>query len=180
MDHEKLPSWVEECTALMGDACHPMLPYVAQGAAQAIEDGAVLGVVLSGVQSSSRQQIKNALLLYQVCLLFSCLRSFYLADRQFSCHQEVRKSRAEAIQASAADTRISLHLPDGKKQQERDENIRLASKGQGPNPDKVSFSLRLFRSKPELTMRRNVNSGRTRAGKNSCGRRIAFFKRTSD
>jgi salicylate hydroxylase len=49
----------------------------------------------------------------------------------------VRKSRAEAIQASAADTRISLHLPDGKKQQERDEKIRLASKGQGPNPDKV-------------------------------------------
>ena len=52
--------------------------------------------------------------------------------------QEERKSRAEAIQASAADTRISLHLPDGKKQQERDEKIRLASKGQGPNPDKVS------------------------------------------
>ncbi|GAA5957251.1 hypothetical protein JCM3765_000404 [Sporobolomyces pararoseus] len=116
MDHEKLPSWIEQCTALMGDACHPMLPYVAQGAAQAIEDGAVLGVVLSGVQSTSRQEIKNALLLYQ----------------------EVRKSRAEAIQASAADTRISLHLPDGKKQQERDEKIRLASKGQGPNPDKWS------------------------------------------
>jgi 2-polyprenyl-6-methoxyphenol hydroxylase-like FAD-dependent oxidoreductase len=60
------PSWSEECTALIGDAWHPMLPYVAQGAAQAIEDGAVIGVVLSGVRSSSRQEIKNALLLYQV------------------------------------------------------------------------------------------------------------------
>jgi salicylate hydroxylase/6-hydroxynicotinate 3-monooxygenase len=27
---------------LLGDACHPMVPYMAQGAATAIEDGAVL------------------------------------------------------------------------------------------------------------------------------------------
>jgi 2-polyprenyl-6-methoxyphenol hydroxylase-like FAD-dependent oxidoreductase len=32
--------------ALLGDAAHPMLPFLAQGAAQAIEDAGVLGVVL--------------------------------------------------------------------------------------------------------------------------------------
>lgn len=37
--HQPLPAWVEGSVALMGDACHPMLPYVAQGAAQAIEVG---------------------------------------------------------------------------------------------------------------------------------------------
>ncbi|GAA5895067.1 uncharacterized protein JCM6883_002309 [Sporobolomyces salmoneus] len=143
MDHEKLPFWIEECTALMGDACHPMLPYVAQGAAQAIEDGAVLGVVLSGVPAGSRQSIKNALLLYQ----------------------EVRKSRAEAIQASAADTRISLHLPDGKKQQERDEKIRLASKGQGPNPDKWSDkSWQEFMWKTDCVVQANERLGQLEEG----------------
>jgi salicylate hydroxylase len=45
--HKPLASWVEGRVALMGDACHPTLPYVAQGAAQAVEDAAVLAVVLS-------------------------------------------------------------------------------------------------------------------------------------
>ncbi len=35
--------------ALLGDAAHPMLPYLAQGAGMAIEDAAELGRVLSGV-----------------------------------------------------------------------------------------------------------------------------------
>ena len=33
--------------AFLGDACHPMLPYLAQGAGSALEDGAALGVLLS-------------------------------------------------------------------------------------------------------------------------------------
>lgn len=43
---------------LMGDSCHPMLPYLAQGAASAIEDGAVLGAVLGKV--TSRSQLPKA------------------------------------------------------------------------------------------------------------------------
>jgi salicylate hydroxylase len=35
----------------MGDAAHPMLPFLAQGAAQAIEDSAALGEVLAGTQN---------------------------------------------------------------------------------------------------------------------------------
>ncbi|WP_300392614.1 FAD-dependent monooxygenase [Henriciella sp.] len=37
-----LPRWHEGAVALLGDACHPMLPFMAQGAAMAIEDGWVL------------------------------------------------------------------------------------------------------------------------------------------
>lgn len=38
--------------ALLGDAAHPMLPYLAQGAGMAIEDAAELGRVLAGVGSA--------------------------------------------------------------------------------------------------------------------------------
>jgi len=41
-----------------------MLPYVAQGAAQAMEDGMVLAAVLSAIRD--RSQINAALTLYEV------------------------------------------------------------------------------------------------------------------
>lgn len=41
-DREPLASWTVGRTTLLGDAAHAMLPYLAQGACQAIEDGAVL------------------------------------------------------------------------------------------------------------------------------------------
>jgi len=42
LEREPLPRWSEGRVALLGDACHPMTPYMAQGAATAIEDAAVL------------------------------------------------------------------------------------------------------------------------------------------
>ena len=36
------PAWGEGAITLLGDACHPMTPYMAQGAATAIEDAVVL------------------------------------------------------------------------------------------------------------------------------------------
>ena len=39
---------------IIGDAAHATLPYLAQGAAMAIEDAAVLGVVLSRVRSKDQ------------------------------------------------------------------------------------------------------------------------------
>ncbi|MBR0894559.1 FAD-dependent monooxygenase [Bradyrhizobium tropiciagri] len=49
VDRDPLPRWSEGNIALLGDACHPMTPYMAQGAAMAIEDAAVLSRCLAGV-----------------------------------------------------------------------------------------------------------------------------------
>ncbi|KAJ5134734.1 salicylate hydroxylase [Penicillium atrosanguineum] len=106
--HFPLPSWVENKCVLMGDACHPMLPYVAQGAAQAIEDAGVLTCALSLTNS-----VPKALAVYE----------------------SVRKERAERIQNSATVTRKALHLPDGEEQRKRDEAIRGSTQGSGKNPD---------------------------------------------
>ncbi len=43
-DRPATPSWVKGHIALLGDAAHPMLPYLAQGAAMALEDAAALAV----------------------------------------------------------------------------------------------------------------------------------------
>lgn len=106
--HRPLPSWVENKIVLIGDSCHPMLPYVAQGAAQAMEDAAVLQ-----------------------CVLAKCSSNIPLA---LEVYEQVRKARAEAVQGSAATTRKALHLPDGPEQEERDRKIAGAGEG-GENPD---------------------------------------------
>ena len=41
-----LPKWSEGHVTLLGDACHPMLPFLAQGAAMAIEDAWALAACL--------------------------------------------------------------------------------------------------------------------------------------
>ncbi len=47
-DREPILNWTRERIALLGDAAHPMLQYIAQGACQAIEDAACLADTLSG------------------------------------------------------------------------------------------------------------------------------------
>ncbi len=47
-DRPPMPSWGQGRVTLLGDACHPTLPFMAQGAAMAIEDGAVLAACLQG------------------------------------------------------------------------------------------------------------------------------------
>jgi 6-hydroxynicotinate 3-monooxygenase len=50
VDRDSLDRWAEGNVTLLGDACHPMTPYMAQGAAMAIEDAAVLSRCLDGVE----------------------------------------------------------------------------------------------------------------------------------
>lgn len=88
-------------------------PYVAQGAAQAVEDAAALGILLSSI--SSRSEIPLALKVYETS----------------------RKWRAETVQQSGFDNRITLHLPDGPQQEARDEQFRACRLG-GKNPDRWS------------------------------------------
>jgi salicylate hydroxylase len=47
-ERDPLPRWSVNRVTLLGDACHPMLPFMAQGAGMAIEDGVVLGRCLLG------------------------------------------------------------------------------------------------------------------------------------
>ena len=42
LERDPLPTWSQGRVVLIGDACHPMTPYMAQGAATSIEDAAVL------------------------------------------------------------------------------------------------------------------------------------------
>jgi 6-hydroxynicotinate 3-monooxygenase len=57
VDRNSLERWTERNVTLLGDACHPMTPYMAQGAAMAIEDAAVLSRCLDGVE---RDGVANA------------------------------------------------------------------------------------------------------------------------
>jgi 2-polyprenyl-6-methoxyphenol hydroxylase-like FAD-dependent oxidoreductase len=50
-DRAPLPYWSTERITLMGDAAHPMVPHVGQGAGQSIEDGFTLAVLLEGCTS---------------------------------------------------------------------------------------------------------------------------------
>jgi salicylate hydroxylase len=92
-DRAPLPRWSFGRVTLLGDACHPMLPFLAQGAAQAIEDGATLAAVLSQDGDVGR-----------------ALRRY----------EQLRKPRTAAVQAVARGNKTRNHLPDGPEQTARD------------------------------------------------------------
>ena len=54
-DRDPLPQWSVGRVTLLGDACHPMYPFMGQGAAQAIEDGAALAACLAAGGDSCRR-----------------------------------------------------------------------------------------------------------------------------
>jgi salicylate hydroxylase/6-hydroxynicotinate 3-monooxygenase len=49
LEREPLPRWSDGRVVLLGDACHPMTPYMAQGAATAMEDAAILARCVADV-----------------------------------------------------------------------------------------------------------------------------------
>lgn len=114
--HAPLPTWVDGSVALLGDSCHPTLPHLAQGAAQAIEDAAVLGVVLGRLPNTSTTGINKALKIYE----------------------KVRKQRAETLVEMAAASGRDLHLGEGAAKAERDRLFAALqqSGGKGKVPDK--------------------------------------------
>lgn len=61
-DREPLSNWTDGRLALMGDAAHPMLPHLGQGANQAIEDGAALAIMLA---EADRGDVAEALSSYE-------------------------------------------------------------------------------------------------------------------
>ncbi|KAJ5094379.1 hypothetical protein N7456_010240 [Penicillium angulare] len=99
MHHGEMEKWVNDKSNLVfiGDACHPMLPYLAQGANSSLEDGAVLGLLLGHM--TKKTQLPRILRLYE----------------------SLRKSRGEAIVRETFKQRHDFHMHDGEEQQKRDE-----------------------------------------------------------
>jgi salicylate hydroxylase len=61
-DREPLPVWTRQRLSLLGDAAHPMLPHLGQGANQSIEDGMALATILA---QAGRTAAPSALLAYE-------------------------------------------------------------------------------------------------------------------
>ena len=93
-DRSPLPRWSVGRVALLGDSCHPMLPFMGQGAAQAIEDAATL----KGCLSKLPDNIPAALRLYE----------------------QLRLPRASRLQGMSETNKVRFHMPDGQAQRERD------------------------------------------------------------
>ena len=123
MDRKPLDKWTHDSgrVTLLGDACHPMLvrwipydsllniivdicpkPYKAQGAAMTLEDGAVLGNLLSRISHIS--QLGPLLKVYQ----------------------DLRLPRTAEMQASSRLNQHIYHLQDGPEQRKRDEDMKKA------------------------------------------------------
>jgi salicylate hydroxylase len=101
-DRPSMERWSTGRVTLLGDACHPMLPFMAQGAAQAIEDGAVLAASLAKIGGTD---IAQALRLYE----------------------SSRLPRTSRVQAASKENKTRFHLPDGPQQRERDAQLGNAS-----------------------------------------------------
>ena len=92
-DREPLPHWDLGRVTLLGDAAHPVLPFMAQGACQAIEDAYVLA---------------------------RCLNESDNHATAIKRYQTIRKPRTDKIQNGSWDNATTCHLPDGPEQEARD------------------------------------------------------------
>jgi salicylate hydroxylase len=94
-DREPLDRWTVGRISLLGDAAHAMLPFFAQGAAQAVEDAAVLAGCLAAASPAS---VAAALQRYE----------------------QIRRPRASQVQRMSRGREIQNHLDDGPAQEARD------------------------------------------------------------
>jgi salicylate hydroxylase len=94
-DRDPIERWTEGRITLLGDAAHAMLPFFAQGAAQAIEDAFVLAGCLRDADHCS-------------------------VPRALQRYDDRRRPRAREVQLMSRGREIRNHLPDGPEQRERD------------------------------------------------------------
>lgn len=100
-DRPPLERWSDGRLTLLGDACHAMLPFMAQGAAQAIEDGATLAACLASPGSDIPAALRR--------------------------YERLRRPRASRLQAMSTANKTRFHLPDGPAQRQRDEQMATDS-----------------------------------------------------
>ncbi len=97
---QPLPRWTWGRVTLLGDAAHPMLPFLGQGAAQAFEDAAVLARCLADDGDDPEQALER--------------------------YESMRLSRASRVQRGSSTRADFNHLPDGPEQRDRDTELRTA------------------------------------------------------
>lgn len=97
-DRTPLPTWTAGRVALLGDAAHAMLPFFAQGAAQAIEDAVVLAECLRGATAHD-------------------------APQALQRYDAIRRPRASRVQLMSRGRELRNHLPDGPAQRQRDAEL---------------------------------------------------------
>ncbi len=116
-DREPLAQWSVGRISLLGDACHPMVPFMAQGACQAIEDAAVLARCLDDADPSDTEQVVRALSTYEL----------------------TRLPRSSDIQRRSFANATTYHYPDGPAQQKRDDQFRAISSTGGDGLDTMAW-----------------------------------------
>ncbi|MER6828123.1 FAD-dependent monooxygenase [Streptosporangium sp. NPDC000563] len=101
-DRSPLERWTSGRVTLLGDAAHSMLPFLGQGAAQAVEDAVVLAICL---REATRETAAEALARYE----------------------RIRRPRASQVQLMSRGREVLNHLPDGPAQLERDAALAASS-----------------------------------------------------
>ena len=99
-DREPMPTWTKGRLTLLGDAAHPMLPHLGQGANQAIEDGMALATILSRVGNAHAPE---ALIAYER------LRRERVADVQRGARQNGMRYDSAYADIAKRDAEIRAH-----------------------------------------------------------------------
>lgn len=151
--HQPLPTWVDGRTALLGDACHPTLPHIAQVRPHDAfffgKDTLLTRLFLLGCSTGCRRRrshrysaIQNSLErssqqnLEDISSMSGNLCSMFPRQLISKGIQILRKERAEYCVVQAAENGRELHLSD-EEAAERDRRFRAANKEGGANPDRV-------------------------------------------
>jgi len=101
-DREALATWTDGRVTVLGDAAHAMLPFLAQGANQTVEDAVDLAARLAGAEVDD-------------------------LPGRLQAYQAARAPRANAIHFGARQHAAAVHLPDGPGQRARDAALRAGA-----------------------------------------------------
>jgi len=99
-DREPLATWSTGRLTLLGDAAHPMLPHLGQGANQAIEDGMALATLLAQVDASAVPASLRA---------YEGLRRERVAEIQLGARQNGLRLDSVAADLSVRDAQLAAH-----------------------------------------------------------------------
>lgn len=99
-DREPLPIWSKGRLTLLGDAAHPMLPHLGQGANQAIEDGMALATLLAQADAASAPAALE---------LYEHLRRERVAEIQRGARQNGLRVDSEVADLKARDAQLVAH-----------------------------------------------------------------------